>query len=190
MSSHLSNLLFLCLLFKNLTHKLRLHWLPSTPAQPITITYIHRRPMTKIYVHFNEVKLRRRTPSPGTLHPTYKELCRAPAPLPSQPTIRELLACKHNTEEQSVKESTAKITCEREKLKQDKTLHSSTKVFNFTTSRIFFLNISFLPITPTNQINKKANIKLALRLEGAATISWFYRLLTNVCLFVVCLKVL
>lgn len=41
-------------------------------------------------------------------------------------------------------------------------------MLNFTTSRIV-LNISFSPITQTNQINKKANIKLALILEGAAT---------------------
>lgn len=53
--------------------------------------------MTKIYVHFNEVKLRRRMPSPGTLHPTYKELWTATAPSPVS-QIKELLACKHNTE--------------------------------------------------------------------------------------------
>lgn len=72
--------------------------------------------MTKIYVHFNEVKLRRRMPSPGTLHPTYKELWTATAPSPVS-QIKELLACKHNTEQTSIKEFTAKITWEGKKRK-------------------------------------------------------------------------
>lgn len=39
------------LVLKIHTHKLRLHWLSFTPARPITITYVHQRPMRKVYVH-------------------------------------------------------------------------------------------------------------------------------------------
>lgn len=53
-------------------------------------------------------------------------------------------------------------------IKEDKTLHSSTKVLNFTTSRIFFFKYIIFA-HDTNKLKKKANIKLALILEGAAT---------------------
>lgn len=52
--------------------------------------------MTKLYVHFNEVKLRRRMPSHTSSH--LQGAMDSHNPLPSQPTIKELLACKHNTE--------------------------------------------------------------------------------------------
>lgn len=47
---------FFCLVLKIHTHKLRLHWLSFTPAWPITITYVHQRPMRNSLCTLNEVK--------------------------------------------------------------------------------------------------------------------------------------
>lgn len=139
--------------------------------------------MTKLYVHFNEVKLRRRMPSHTFIPPTRRYGQPQPPPQSANHQGASSLQTQHWVEVN--KRVYSKNHLWGGKLNKTKhyTVVQKCSPLHHQQDFFFFLNISFSPITQTNPINKKANIKLAFVLEGAAT--YFLVLPTvNQCFFV------